>query len=185
MRHADGRLITTIERTTYTCRAGRTKPKYSTFSMHGGSHRKSESARMTLRPPQRCSPTISLRLVLGMSFLSKLSAGSAHDLVGADTVGAQQHDLIPPHMLLRGLRSLASSVNRRPSAFEGNGNSSSHATRLACMQSAGNSSGDPPGYLITNSADFEFSWPERLPRLHRREHREAQLIPCRSPHPHL
>ena len=69
--------------------------------------------------------------------------------------------------------------------FEGNGNSSSHATRLACMQSAGNPSGDRPGYLITNSADFEFSWPERLPRLHRREHREAQLIPCRSPHPHL
>ena len=39
----------------------------------------------------------------GMSFLSKLSAGSAHDLVGADTVGAQQHDLSPPHMLLCGV----------------------------------------------------------------------------------
>ena len=69
--------------------------------------------------------------------------------------------------------------------FEGNGNSSSHATRLACMQSAGNPSGDPAGYLITNSADFEFSWPERLPRLHRREHREAQLIlmPITAPAP--
>jgi len=39
----------------------------------------------------------------GMSFLSKLSAGSAHDLVGADTVGAQQHDLSPPHSFLRGV----------------------------------------------------------------------------------
>jgi len=37
-----------------------------------------------------------------MFFLFMLSAGSAHDLVGADTVGAQQHDLSPPRMLLGG-----------------------------------------------------------------------------------
>jgi hypothetical protein len=51
MRHADGRLIAIIERTTYSCLTGRTKPKCSIFSMHGRSHRKSGSARMTLRPP--------------------------------------------------------------------------------------------------------------------------------------
>jgi hypothetical protein len=71
---------------------------------------------MTLRPTQRCSPTICFRLVLGMSSLSKLSAGSAHDLVGADNVGAPQHHLSPPHMLCAALRSLASAVNRRRSA---------------------------------------------------------------------
>ena len=33
MRHADGRLIAIIERTTYSCMIGRTKPKCSIFSM--------------------------------------------------------------------------------------------------------------------------------------------------------
>ena len=39
MRHADGRLIAMIECTTYSCITGRTKPKCSIFSMHGGSRR--------------------------------------------------------------------------------------------------------------------------------------------------
>ena len=33
MRHADGRLIAIIERTTYSCMTGKTKPKCSIFSM--------------------------------------------------------------------------------------------------------------------------------------------------------
>ena len=85
---------------------------------------------MTLRPPQRFSQYSE-------------STGSAHDLVGADTVNAQQHDLSPPTHAAFARRC---DPLRVPSIdgdqrFEGNGNSSSHATRLACMQSAGNPSG--------------------------------------------
>ena len=35
MRHADDRLIAIIERATYSCMTGRTKPKCSIFSMQG------------------------------------------------------------------------------------------------------------------------------------------------------
>jgi hypothetical protein len=38
MRNADGHLIAIIERVTYRCVTGRTKPKCSIFSMHGASN---------------------------------------------------------------------------------------------------------------------------------------------------
>ena len=134
----DGRLIAIIECTTYSCMTGRTKPKCSIFSMHG---------RVLPKIWERsniCAPHVFPDNTLSMSFLSKLSAGSAHDLWSALPSLAQRCD--PLRVPIDG-----------DQRFEDDGNSSSHATRLACMQSAGNPSGEPAGYLITNSSDFGFS----------------------------
>ena len=55
-------------------------------------------------------------------------AGPAHDLIGANTVGAQQDDLSPPDMLVRGVaipreRLQTAAISR----LESDGNSGSHA----------------------------------------------------------
>ena len=66
-------------------------------------------------------------------------AGPAHDLIGADAVRAQQDDLSPPDMLVRGVaipreRLQAAAIRR----LESDGNSSSHAPDSHALRSAGN-----------------------------------------------
>ena len=72
------------------------------------------------------APNIGLRL-----------AGPLHDLIGANTVRAEQDDLSSPDMLVRGVavprKSLRMAAIRR---LESDGNSGSHAS--ACIESAGN-----------------------------------------------
>ena len=60
-----------------------------------------------------------------MFFLSMLSAGSAHCLVGADTVRAQQHYLSPPtHTFAQRCDLLRVPSIDGDQRLEGNGNSS-------------------------------------------------------------
>ena len=65
-------------------------------------------------------------------------AGPAHNLVGADTVCAQQDDLGPPDMLMRCVaipydRAQTAAINR----LESNGNSGSHAPDLHATSQTG------------------------------------------------
>ena len=114
---------------------------------------------MTLRPPQRFSQYSDL-------------TGSAHSLVGANTVNAQQHDLSPPtHAAFARrcdpLRVPSIDGNQR---FEGNGNSSS------CDQTctASNPAEIPPESAgIFNHKFCQFRTPPSGNIV-------KQLIPCRS-----
>jgi len=65
-------------------------------------------------------------------------AGPAHNLIGADTVCAQQNDLGPPDMLMRRVaiprdRGQTAAINR----LESNGNSGSHAPDLHATSPTG------------------------------------------------
>jgi hypothetical protein len=69
-------------------------------------------------------------------------AGPAHDLIGANNVGAQQDDLSPPDMLVRGVaipreRLQATAIGR----LESDGNSGSHAPDSHAFRPAGIPSG--------------------------------------------
>ena len=69
-------------------------------------------------------------------------AGPAHDLIGANTVCTQQHDLCPPYVLVGGVAVPCQRLEATPaSRLESDGNSSSHATNSHTPQPVGIHSG--------------------------------------------
>ena len=66
-------------------------------------------------------------------------AGPAHDLIGANTVRAQQDDLSPPDMLVRGVAIPREHLQTAAiSGLESDGNSGSHAPNSHASESTGN-----------------------------------------------
>jgi hypothetical protein len=103
--------------------------------IHPLGHNQGLSGRAGLIPQQSIHP-FARKAFLPAPDAGLCLAGRQHDGVRAEPIGAQQHNAGPPDMLLEGIAVGDDRIKALTVAFgNGEGNSTAHASRLACFAS--------------------------------------------------